>query len=146
VKQERPEEGAVGQFGNGHGAVASDVLIVDDDGPIRHLLCQLFRRAGVSAREARDGVEAVSAIEQARPRVMLLDLMMPRMNGWEVLEQLRARGMLDSLPVVVLTAASPQRTEGLSDFGVRAILRKPFEIQDLLKTVNGILEHDRPSQ
>lgn len=86
-------------------------------------------RVGVSGGEARDGVEAVSAIEQARSRLILLDPMMPRMNGCEVLKQLRERGMLDSLPLVVLTAVGPQWTEGLSDFGVRAILSEPFEFR-----------------
>ncbi len=63
----------------------SDVLIVDDDPPIRNLLRQIFRRMGFDAREARDGVEAISHVEEGMPRLIMLDLMMPRMNGWEVL-------------------------------------------------------------
>lgn len=117
-----------------------DVLIVDDDPPIRNLLRHIFKRIGFDAREARDGVEAISLVEQAVPKLMMLDLMMPRMNGWEVLEKLRERGLLDQVPVVVLTAVGSQRTDTLRDYGVRAVLSKPFEIHDLISTVKTILE------
>ena len=119
---------------NGH------VLIVDDDPPIRNLLRQIFKRLGFEAREARDGVEAIAEVEEAMPRLIMLDLMMPRMNGWEVLSTLRERGLLDKVPVVVLTAVGAGRTEGLSEYGVRAILSKPFEIHDLTSTVRSILQ------
>ena len=120
-----------------------DVLIVDDDPPIRNLLGQVLRRIGVHVREARDGVEAVDCIEESMPCLMMLDLMMPRMNGWQVLEHLRDNGLLDHVAVVVLTAVGSHRTEGLKEFGVRAVLPKPFEIQDLVKTVQSILEPHR---
>ncbi|MGH9457083.1 MAG: response regulator [Thermoanaerobaculia bacterium] len=119
----------------------ADVLIVDDDPPIRNLLRQVFRRVGLDAREAKDGQEALSLIEERRPRLMMLDLMMPRMNGWQVLEHLKDNDLLESIPVVVLTAVGGHRTEGLKEnFGVRAILGKPFEIHDLITTVKSILE------
>lgn len=121
-------------------ALGSDVLIVDDDPPIRNLLRQIFKRIGLEAREARDGVEAISHVEASMPRLIMLDLMMPRMNGWEVLEALRERGMLEQVPVVVLTAVGSQRTENLSSYGVRAVLNKPFEIHDLIATVKTILD------
>lgn len=117
-----------------------DVLIVDDDPPIRNLLRHIFKRIGFDSREARDGIEAISQVEQAVPKLMMLDLMMPRMNGWEVLEKLRERGLLNQVPVVVLTAVGSQRTDTLRDYGVRAILSKPFEIHDLISTVKTILE------
>lgn len=121
-------------------AMGGDVLIVDDDAPIRNLLRQVLKRIGLPSREARDGVEAIGSIEEALPRLMMLDLMMPRMNGWEVLEQLREKELLSRVPVVVLTAVGSHRTESLREFGVRAVLNKPFEIQDLIHTVRQILE------
>lgn len=125
----------------GTGAEPShDILIVDDDPPIRNLLRQVLVRIGFSAREARDGQEAVEIIGSHIPKLMMLDLMMPRMNGWQVLEHLRENGLLERIPVVVLTAVGAHRTDGLSEFGVRAILSKPFEIQDLIRTVNEILD------
>lgn len=119
------------------------VLIVDDDPPIRNLLRQIFKRLGFEAREARDGVEAIAQVEEAMPRLIMLDLMMPRMNGWEVLSTLRDRGLLDKVTVVVLTAVGSTRTEGLREFGVRAILSKPFEIHDLTNIIRNVLDTRR---
>lgn len=116
------------------------VLIVDDDAPIRNLLHQVFKRLGLPTREARDGVEALSCIEEQMPDLVMLDLMMPRMNGWQVLEHLRDNGVLDQLPVVVLTAVGPVRAEGLKEFPIRAVLGKPFEIRELIDTVQQILD------
>ena len=115
------------------------VLIVDDDPPIRNLVKQIFRRIGYESREARDGVEALAMLEQASPRLIVLDLMMPKMNGWEVIEELRKSGKLERIPVVVLTAVGSQRTENLPSLGVRAVLSKPFEIADLIATAKRVL-------
>jgi CheY-like chemotaxis protein len=64
---------------------------------------------------------------------------MPRMNGWEVIDQLREQGQIEKLPVIVLTAVGSQRTENLPNLGVRAVLGKPFEIQDLIATATRVL-------
>lgn len=115
------------------------VLIVDDDPPIRNLVRQIFRRMGYEGREARDGSEALAIISEGVPRLMVLDLMMPRMNGWEVIEALRQQNQIDTIPVIVLTAVGSQRTENLPSLGVRAVLGKPFEIQDLINTAQRVL-------
>lgn len=120
--------------------MSSYVLIVDDDPPIRNLVRQVLRRIGYEAREARDGSEAVAMIDESIPRLMILDLMMPRMNGWEVIEAVRARELIDTIPIIVLTAVGAQRTEDLPSLGVRAVLGKPFEIADLMATARQILE------
>jgi chemosensory pili system protein ChpA (sensor histidine kinase/response regulator) len=121
-------------------ALRGGVLIVDDDAPIRNLLHQVFKRLGLATREARDGVEALSCIDEQLPELVMLDLMMPRMNGWQVLEHLRDNGILDHLPVIVLTAVGPVRAEGLKEFPIRAVLGKPFEIRELIETVQQILD------
>jgi chemosensory pili system protein ChpA (sensor histidine kinase/response regulator) len=121
-------------------ALRGGVLIVDDDAPIRNLLHQVFKRLGLTTREAKDGVEALSCIDEQLPDLVMLDLMMPRMNGWQVLEHLRDNGILDELPVVVLTAVGPVRAEGLKEFPIRAVLGKPFEIRELIETVQQILD------
>jgi CheY-like chemotaxis protein len=115
------------------------VLIVDDDAPIRNLVKQIFKRMGYEGREARDGVEAITLVDEQTPRMIILDLMMPRMNGWEVIEALRERQLIENVPVIVLTAVGAQRTEDLPSLGVRAVLGKPFEIQDLIATAQRIL-------
>lgn len=121
--------------------LASHVLIVDDDGPIRNLVRQIMKRIGLEGVEARDGAEAVELLrEGAEPRLMVLDLMMPKMNGWQVLEFMNREGKIARIPVIVLTAVGSQRTDSLPDLGVRAVLNKPFEIQDLIATAKRILD------
>lgn len=127
------------------GANNSYVLIVDDDPPIRNLVKQVLRRMGHEGREARDGAEALTIIEEALPRLVVLDLMMPRMNGWEVIEALRERQLIEKIPVIVLTAVGSQRTDNLPALGVRAVLGKPFEIIDLMATAKRVLD-EQPTQ
>lgn len=119
---------------------AGGILVVDDDPPIRALLRQIIRRAGHETVEARDGLEALERIDQALPRMIVLDLMMPRMNGWEVLEALRERGMLGRVPVLVLSAVAAQRAETLAEYGVHGILGKPFEVGELIEMLRKILD------
>lgn len=115
-------------------------MIVDDDQPIRNLVRHILRRMGLESREAGNGVEALKMIAEAKPQMVFLDLMMPQMNGWDVLLELQREGLLDDLPVIVLTAVDAQRTEGLAQLGVRAILTKPFEVDDLVRTTQEILQ------
>lgn len=129
-----------GEIPGAEKAARGGVLIVDDDAPIRNLLHQVFKRLGLPTREARDGIEALSCIDEQLPDLVMLDLMMPRMNGWQVLEHLRDNGILDDLPVIVLTAVGPVRAEGLKEFPIRAVLGKPFEIRELIETVQQILD------
>lgn len=118
-------------------------LIVDDDQPIRKLVKHILRRIGIDTREAANGLEALEMIDDRSPSVVFLDLMMPQMNGWEVLDALEQKGLLPSLPVIVLTAVDSQRIEGLDGRGVRAILTKPFEVEDLIRTTRTILADPR---
>lgn len=118
-------------------------LIVDDDQPIRKLVRHILKRLGIEAVEAANGVEALERIADERPRVVFLDLMMPQMNGWDVLDALERDGLLPSLPVIVLTAVDSSRTEGLPS-RVRAVLTKPFEVEELIRTTTQVL--DEPSQ
>ena len=80
------------------------VLVVEDDDATRELLVRLLEKEGHRVTEARDGREALAAAERSAPRLVLLDLMMPEMDGFEFIEALRGRPALASIPVVVLTA------------------------------------------
>jgi CheY-like chemotaxis protein len=83
---------------------ARDILVVDDEPDIRNVLDQAISEAGYSVRTAAGGLEALRLIDQARPGVILLDLMMPDMDGFEVLQRLRSNPATSNIPVVVLTA------------------------------------------
>lgn len=109
------------------------VLIIDDDQAIRGLLETLLTIEGYDVHAAADGLAGLSAVEELEPDCVLLDLMMPGLDGHAVLQAIRARPHGMDVPVVMLTAASDddnawQAWQG----GVDYFLPKPFEVQHLL--------------
>jgi len=113
------------------------ILIVDDDDPIRALLLTVLRRRGFHADCARNGVEALELLAACRYTLVVLDLMMPRMNGYEVLDHIGTRPAAARPLVLVLTAGLGQRSFD-SSFVVGTI-QKPFDIELLVDTVAGCL-------
>ena len=109
------------------------ILVVDDDDAIRVLLRTILQRRGLTADSARDGNEALECLGRARYSVMLLDLMMPRGSGWDVLGEI-ARWPLERRPItIVITAGTEPRT--LDPSLVAGTVRKPFDIDMLVDTV-----------
>lgn len=115
------------------------VLIVDDEPNIVVSLQFLMKRAGYSTSVARDGDEALAEVERFRPDLVLLDVMMPRRDGYEVCQTLRADGWTD-LKIVMLTAKGRETevSRGLT-VGADAYVTKPFATADLVDTVNRLL-------
>jgi CheY-like chemotaxis protein len=109
------------------------LLVVDDDDAIRALLFTVLRRRGLKVDTARNGIEATERCARCRYAVMLLDLMMPRMSGYEVLERLEAMPPEQRPFVIVLTAGTEPRQ--LNPEIVAGTVRKPFDIELLLDTV-----------
>ena len=107
------------------------VLVVEDDEQIREVLAEVLTDEGYAVETAENGRQALERLDGASPCVMLLDLMMPVMNGWQLLGELRADGRLDGMAVVVVSAAHD--AEPLD--GVRTCLRKPITVDRLLSTV-----------
>ena len=115
------------------GAAAPLVLVVDDDPDILEAVCEILSMEGYRVAEARHGAEGLERVAAERPALILLDLMMPVMDGVAFVEALRARHPGAAIPVVVISAdGNPQRAEGL---GARAFLAKPFDIEVLLSEV-----------
>jgi CheY-like chemotaxis protein len=113
------------------------VLVAEDDHEIREALEALLGEVGFHVLTAADGRQALELLRQHAgsstfPAVLLLDLMMPVMNGWEVLAELKKDPVLASLPVVIVSAFAEQAPRGN---GVRAVLRKPVQVETLLKTL-----------
>ena len=115
------------------------VLIVDDEPNIVVSLQFLMKRAGYSTSVASDGDEALAEVERFRPDLVLLDVMMPRRDGYEVCQTLRADGWTD-LKIVMLTAKGRETevSRGLA-VGADAYVTKPFATADLVDTVNRLL-------
>jgi two-component system cell cycle response regulator DivK len=102
------------------------VLIVDDMPEVRKLYSLYFGAHGLNVFTARDGVEALRAISQEKPDAVVLDMSLPRMTGWELLEKLRADPVTRNLPVVVLTGALfPGACSDAYRSGADAYLTKP---------------------
>jgi len=116
------------------------VLVIDDEGPIR-LLCRVnLEAAGMEVSEADDGPSGVEAARSERPDVILLDVMMPGMDGWEVFGELLKDEETAGIPVVFLTARAELRDQarGLELGGVDYVT-KPFNPLDLAPLVEDLL-------
>ena len=106
---------------------ALNILIVDDDDDLRLLAGSVLKRSGHRVSEAAGGAEALAMIEEQKPDLVVLDLMMPPPDGIEVLWRLRSRPETKALPVVILTARGDERSTRLSfDLGATDFLNKPF--------------------
>jgi PAS domain S-box-containing protein len=116
---ERLVEAVSRSVGPGRG----EILVVDDDAATRELLCRQLRAAGFSASDARSGEEALVRVRVIKPALMVLDLVMPGMNGFEVLTRMRGEGI--QTPVLVLTGKTltPDEQKGLRE-GIAAVVHK----------------------
>jgi two-component system response regulator MprA len=114
------------------------ILVVDDDRAVRESLRRSLQFNGYQVELAGDGVQALDSVAQSRPDAMVLDVMMPRLDGLEVCRQLRSTG--DDLPILVLTAreAVSDRVAGL-DAGADDYLPKPFALEELLARLRALL-------
>lgn len=115
------------------------ILVVEDDADIRDTMTLVLEGEGFKVETASDGREALDALGRGlRPAIILLDLMMPVMDGWELNDELKRQRDLASIPVVFVSALEPgtRRTASLEGAG---FLRKPFELNALLDAVDRAL-------
>ena len=119
-------------------------LVVDDDKAVRESLRRSLEFNGYDVALATDGAEALVALGQSHPDVVVMDVMMPRLDGIETTRALRAAG--NDVPVLVLTArdAVGDRVEGL-DAGADDYLTKPFDLQELLARLRALLRRAVPT-
>lgn len=118
------------------------ILIVDDEPNIAMSLEFILQQTGFETAVARDGDEALAQVERFRPSLVLLDVMMPRRDGYEVCQTLRASGW-DDLKIVMLTAKGrdTEVAKGLA-LGADAYVTKPFSTRDLVEKVRALLGED----
>jgi DNA-binding response OmpR family regulator len=118
------------------------ILIVEDDPTVCLVLNHLLTSSGYRVIECHDGVEAIAHVSREEPALILLDVQMPRMDGWETLTELRRRGC--RVPVLMLTAAGdvPARVKGL-EAGADDYIGKPCETVELLARVKALVRRSR---
>lgn len=113
------------------------VLLIDDQADVREVLRLLLEREGFRALEAGDGVEALRLLRQNEPHLIILDLLMPQMDGYEFLDQVPA-----GIPLIVMSGVDERlgaRSRTLSHAGIRSVLRKPVGIDEIRKAVRDAL-------
>lgn len=120
--------------------MARDVLIVDDEPNIVLSLQFLMKKAGFNVRVARDGDEALAEVARARPDLVLLDVMMPKRDGFDVCQTIRANPDWRDVRIIMLTAKGRdiEREKGLA-LGADDYITKPFSTRDVLAQVERLL-------
>jgi DNA-binding response OmpR family regulator len=116
------------------------VLVIDDDVPLRGMLAAALRQHGFQVLLAGDGAEGQRALTIHHPEVVLLDLAMPNVNGWDFLQKLRETGHFGRIPIIVLSAHLHHDPAAVLKMGVSAILPKPFNLPELID----LIEHLSP--
>lgn len=116
------------------------ILIVDDDATMANLLSTVLEFEGFQVRKALSGEEAFRALKEELPDLVLLDIMMPEMDGFEVLARLRNDPRTEKLPVIMLTARTEDRDifEGWR-WGADEYVTKPFDPHELVRTIRTVL-------
>ena len=126
---------------------ALSIIVVDDDDSYRELAAEPFRKRGDVVRTTSDGLEALAMCLKEPPDIMLSDVQMPRMDGWQLLRLIRARPSLSSLPVVFLTMLNDDNERLLGyQLGVDGYIAKPYKPEELLIRVTQILRRSKSVQ
>jgi CheY-like chemotaxis protein len=109
------------------------VLVVDDEFDLTGTLRAILRGAGYRAETCADGREALECLGAVKPDLVLMDVMMPRVSGLEVLREMRAKPEWANVPVVLMSVTPPAVKR--ADYQWQAFLRKPFSLKELVRTV-----------
>tara|TARA_B100000676_G_C18016185_1_gene809812 strand:- start:255 stop:1679 length:1425 start_codon:yes stop_codon:yes gene_type:complete len=119
------------------------VLVVDDSVTVRKVTTRLLERHGMEVLTAKDGMHAMEVLQDVKPDVMLLDIEMPRMDGFEVASLVRHDERLKDLPIIMITSRTGDKhRERARSIGVNEYMGKPFQEEALLENINAFLGHE----
>lgn len=122
----------------------TSVLVVDDSVTVRKVTTRLLERNGMEVRTAKDGIDALEVLQDHIPDVVLLDIEMPRMDGFEVAIQMRHHSVLKDVPIIMITSRTGDKhKERAMSIGVNEYLGKPFQEEILLGAIKGITGKDQ---
>jgi len=120
------------------------VLVLDDDEIIRGFLSEALNDEGYEVRQAASGREGLNVLQEWRPNLILLDLMMPEMDGWAFRDEQRRRPELADIPVIVLSAARELQLRS-QHLAAADVIAKPFDLDDLLASVARVIARNAAS-
>lgn len=122
------------------------ILIVDDEMPLVTLLSQTFRQEGYEVALAGDGIDCMNKVASFRPDVIVMDIMMPKLDGIDTTRLIRRNRAYQSTVIVALSARTdPDTIEGMRDAGANLFMRKPFVIAKLMERVRQLVAARTPN-
>jgi chemosensory pili system protein ChpA (sensor histidine kinase/response regulator) len=126
-------------------ATLPTVMIVDDSLTVRKITSRLMTKEGYQVLLARDGVEALEHLLDAMPDVMLVDIEMPRMDGFDLTRNIRADARLKHLPIIAITSRTAEKHRNYAmEIGINHYLGKPYQEEELLRLVASYMDHRKP--
>lgn len=114
------------------------VLIVDDDPAIRFVLREAFTAVGFDVREAESGLLGLDSLDQVAPAIVLLDIMMPGIDGFQVMKYLSQFGV--RVPILAMSALGPRVEERALELGANAFISKPFDLREIVQKSRKLME------
>jgi chemosensory pili system protein ChpA (sensor histidine kinase/response regulator) len=123
------------------GLRCATVMVVDDSITVRKVTTRLLERNDMQVVTAKDGVDAVAKLQEVVPDIMLLDIEMPRMDGYELATHVRNDERFRTIPIIMITSrVGGKHRNRATEIGVDRYLGKPYQEGDLLRTIKGLLE------
>jgi len=120
------------------------VLVVEDDESIRTVIADVLEERGYRVTGAGNGAEAIEVLKEVQPDLMVLDLLMPVMHGWDFMETYSKQTGGRAIPIVVVSV-NPALPRSFNRFGVQSVISKPFDVDDLADAVEDALA-EHPSE
>jgi chemosensory pili system protein ChpA (sensor histidine kinase/response regulator) len=122
-------------------AAAPVIMIVDDSLTVRKITSKLLAREGYEVVTAKDGVDALQALEDVTPQVMLVDIEMPRMDGFELTKNVRGNAKTAKIPIIMITSRTAEKHRNYAqELGVNVYLGKPYQEEELLGYIAGFVK------
>jgi len=116
-------------------------MVVDDSITVRKVTTRLLERNDMNVITAKDGVDAIATLQDHIPDIMLLDIEMPRMDGFELATHMRNEARLKEIPIIMITSRTGEKhRQRAEEIGVQRYLGKPFQEHDLLDNINSVIE------
>ncbi len=119
------------------------IMVVEDDEQVRSILVKLVQKNGYLARTAGDGLEALQVLEELKPDLMIVDIMMPRLDGFDFVKAARFMKENRSIPIIFLTAKNDAKSmiEGIN-LGAKFFLTKPFQVPEVVSKIRKALNEN----